>query len=362
MNAMKKLSDILLNVYLLPVNLAMKFGGDVWEKRFITRIMKFLKFKDIYAQVRYYPQKASQINEYQGINNDFSNCAIIIQGPVIEEDDFTLETIKLYRAYYPYARIIVSTWENCGEDFQKTIAELKVKLVKNKYPAINGVGNINYQLVSTLNGIKVAEKMNVSYIWKTRSDQRYYHPFALDFLRIKLKNSQKKIICLGGVRNSFTNRYFSLSDFMIFGSVENAKVYYSCPLDDEDSSNSKHTRKNQDQRKEYYKSFLESVMKAEINGHMSIDDEMDDASIYFRNPEIMLSYNYYCKIHDHRATEDYSYKEKYNDLLSNYIDIVDAEAIGFFWKKYELQYMCETYFDRMGKLDNIRYVVENETR
>lgn len=358
----KKILDTLLSIYVLPMKVILKHSGDAWERRVIARFMKKAEPQYTYAQVRYYPKRAKQISDYHGISNNFSDCAIIIQGPIITEDDFTLETIKLYISYYPQAKIIVSTWENCDEKFEREIGGLDIELVKNKYPTINGVGNINYQLVSSLNGIRVAEKMNVDYVWKTRSDQRYYHPFALEYLRIKAKNSPEKIICLGGVRNSFSNRCFQLSDFMVFGAIKKVKIYCSCTLDDEDSTFNKYTHKNQNQKAVFYNKYISEVNKAEINGHIIMDDKIDDALFYYRNPEVILLYNYYCRVCKSDTRVEDSYKKKYDNLLKYYVDIVDAEEIGFFWKKYELQYVCESYFERMGKLDRIRYVVENDER
>ena len=40
-----------------------------------------------------------------------SKIAIIIQGPIIDKSNFTIETINFYLYNYPFTPIIVSTWE-----------------------------------------------------------------------------------------------------------------------------------------------------------------------------------------------------------------------------------------------------------
>ena len=355
---MRKLLDVLLSVYEIPLKIVLRCCGNDIEKNILRHFIRKLNLNHFYTQVKFYPKKASELNQYHGTGKDFSDCAIILQGPIVMEDDFTLETIKLYRSYYSKVNIIVSTWENCDVNFEKEIDGLQVKLIKSKYPNINGVGNINYQIVSSLNGVEYAEELNVDYIWKTRTDQRYYHPFALDYLKNKIAMTPNKVVCLGGIRNSFVNRYFQLSDFMLFGNTKNVKAYYSCPLDNEDSKTSKYTRKNQNEKLEYYNQYLKAVKQAEIDGRICVENKFDDCSVFYCNPEVMLHYGYYCNVSEIQGLD--SYKEKYRDFLKNYVDIVDAEIIGFFWKKYELEFMCENYFERIGKLDSIRYVVESE--
>ena len=62
-------------------------------------------------------------NEKQTTSKE-SDCAIIIQGPVITKNKFTLETVKLYLKLHPNAYIILSTWD----DTSKEVIELFNKL------------------------------------------------------------------------------------------------------------------------------------------------------------------------------------------------------------------------------------------
>ncbi len=47
---------------------------------------------------------------------DYSNFAIAMQGPLLLKNNFTLETLKLYKKYFQNALIILSTWEGEDED------------------------------------------------------------------------------------------------------------------------------------------------------------------------------------------------------------------------------------------------------
>src|SRR3990167_11502815 len=56
-----------------------------------------------------------------------ASCAIIIQGPIRREDNFTLETVKLYRKHSPAATVILSTWEDEDISTFKTLEDKRSK-------------------------------------------------------------------------------------------------------------------------------------------------------------------------------------------------------------------------------------------
>src|SRR3989338_8302443 len=70
-------------------------------------------------------------------------CAIIIQGPIRREDNFTLETVKLYRQHYPAATVILSTWEDEDVSTFEPLRDGRFKIVLGKKPSYNGTGNVN---------------------------------------------------------------------------------------------------------------------------------------------------------------------------------------------------------------------------
>ena len=78
--------------------------------------------------------------------------------------------------------IIVSTWED--EDNSK-INELKKfvhHVVINKKPKEPAYGNINFQIISTYAGLKIAEANGVEFCLKTRADCRMHKTDILPFL------------------------------------------------------------------------------------------------------------------------------------------------------------------------------------
>ena len=85
------------------------------------------------------------------------NTTVVIQGPVYE---YTPEFIEAY-LIYGIENIIFSTWENENTDC------CQVPVIKSKLPTHTGTGNINLQVISSVNGIKKAE---TDYIIKVRSD------------------------------------------------------------------------------------------------------------------------------------------------------------------------------------------------
>ena len=63
---------------------------------------------------------------------DFDDTAIVIQGPIAYDNNYTVETFKLYRLIYPNAPIVVSTWKGeATNDFRKACKEWKTKCLKS---------------------------------------------------------------------------------------------------------------------------------------------------------------------------------------------------------------------------------------
>ncbi|KKU68826.1 MAG: hypothetical protein UX89_C0001G0017 [Parcubacteria group bacterium GW2011_GWA2_47_16] len=161
-------------------------------------------------------------------------CAIVIQGPIKHEDNFTVETVKLYRQHYPSATVILSTWEDEDVRAFEVFSGERFKIVLNKKPSYNGPGNINMQTVSTKNGIELALEMGLRYAAKTRADQRMYGIGTLLFFinllehfPIKDGSTQKKRII--GHNVTTTTRYlpYHLSDLFMFGTTEDMLVYWN---------------------------------------------------------------------------------------------------------------------------------------
>ncbi|MES2006534.1 MAG: WavE lipopolysaccharide synthesis family protein [Patescibacteria group bacterium] len=112
-----------------------------------------------------------------------SHWAIVLQGPICIEQDFTLETIRLYKNMFPGIKIVLSTWEHEHAAYiEHMIAPEDIETVYNSKPAYPGPTNINFQIVSARAGVERAKELGAQYVMKVRTDQRIYEKNALEFI------------------------------------------------------------------------------------------------------------------------------------------------------------------------------------
>lgn len=145
-----------------------------------------------------------------------SDAAILIQGPIIYPS-FLDKTINFYASNYPRVPIILSTWKN-DRNIEKLKNVNKVLLIENEPPTSPGISNINFQVLSTLSGLKLASERNAIYVLKIRSDQGLFSSNFLEQFRFSLAtapNSRFKRIATTDF-NSFLFRPNSPSDQIQF--------------------------------------------------------------------------------------------------------------------------------------------------
>jgi len=184
------------------------------------------------------PQNVSKVLMDINPQINLEKHAIVVQGPIIENNNFTLETIRLYKKIFKKAKIIVSTWKDTSISFIEKFKKEDVYLLLNEKPQIAGQQNINYQIISSRNGIQKAKELNCDYVLKTRTDQRIYNPSTLEFMcniinffSIKQSCNQKKRI-VGVSLNTFKYRLYGLSDMTLFGTLEDMELYWNAELDE----------------------------------------------------------------------------------------------------------------------------------
>jgi len=159
--------------------------------------------------------------------------AILLQGNFVSQHNFTAETIKIYRKYFPQALIIVSAWEDDLSGPRTPFSDKYIRLIVNQKPADPGFKNVNLQLASSLAGINEAKRLGAKYVLKTRTDQRIYHPYVLNFFLALLEQfpvspgfQQKERligICLGPNRE----KLYQFSDMLLFGRIDDMERYWS---------------------------------------------------------------------------------------------------------------------------------------
>lgn len=176
-------------------------------------------------------------NVFQKSHHAFEEkVGIVIQGGIWTENDFTLETVKLYKKHYPSACIILSTWKDTPECHLKPFVELGIELVLNEKPTPIP-GNANLQIVSSYAGILRAKEMGCQYVCKSRTDQRMYATDVIPYLirAVQMFPIKRKCEATGRIvvlnSNTFRNRLYDISDMWCFGYTDDILRYWSCSPD-----------------------------------------------------------------------------------------------------------------------------------
>ncbi len=69
--------------------------------------------------------------------------AIILQGPLVAIDDFSLETVRYYRRFAPKSVVIVSTWSDESESELQKLRDLGAEVITSDRPIEPGRMNVN---------------------------------------------------------------------------------------------------------------------------------------------------------------------------------------------------------------------------
>lgn len=169
--------------------------------------------------------------------------AIVIQGPVLHDKQFTLETLKLYDRMFPGADLVLSTWE--GEDVA-AIAQAGLKrlhICQHAKPQIGGPANINFQITSAREGIRFAlENLAPTHVLKTRTDMRFGNPnllldmlALLDQFPLKAERGQRQRLLL--ISDVVKYMMYAAPDKNMFGVAADMMAYWDQPLDGRPISN-----------------------------------------------------------------------------------------------------------------------------
>lgn len=276
------------------------------------------------------PRKSSQIYPLQIRQKTHPKTVVILQGPVRDQDNFTCETVKFYRINMPQAEIVVSTWSDTPNEQVELLEEAGAKVILSDLPEYNGLGNINYQVVSTKAGLDYAESIGAEYVLKTRTDQRLGLPFLLEYFFSLLSSfplgsefaylhQKERIIAAQGTTGSTMFIPYFISDFYFFGRIKDVQAYFDYEL--------QKVQMTAEQRRKY----LEKIRK--------------DDSVYEHHciwaPEIMLAKNY-ISMKGTISIEDKV--EAYWKFVKSNLIIVSHEDVQLFWPKYDKR-----------KLDNAVY-------
>lgn len=141
------------------------------------------------------------------------DVTILIQGRLNQECyDFFVEN------YTKYPNVIISTWVNSDIDFKNLPSNFI--LIKQQLPKDTGYQNLNYQLVSTLGGLKCVK---TKYVIKQRGDE-YWSNIERMVEQIK-KNDDKLFTSPIWFRHWKFSEYHA-SDHIVAGTKENVELFF----------------------------------------------------------------------------------------------------------------------------------------
>lgn len=243
------------------------------------------------------------------IKENFGKVGIILQGPLQCEDNFTYETLKMYKKIYPNSEVILSIWKNEDKDRLEKIKGLKgIVIIENDKPETGGFINLNYQIVSTKNAVLKAKELGCKYILKSRTDIRIYETGVDKFLISLLKNfpanSSKQEQRIIGIDIN-THKYgIGISDIFQFGTIKEMEKMWNVDLVKKVTT-------------------LEEYLKFE-----KTSTAIDRFNFEFAECYLMKRYLSKNQIILEPTLESY-----YKVLKENFI-IIDASMINMYWNKY----------------------------
>lgn len=187
------------------------------------------------------PKRPDPVERFDAPTLEAEGIAIVMQGPICKAHDFTYETLRSYRAKYPAATIVLSTWVGESRAVLQRIKDLGVVVIESD-KVKPGPSNVNLQIKSTVAGFEALPKA-CTHILKTRTDQRL--GVGRDFLayfrdlQCSFPVSSASVLCerliVGSLPMSY-GRSYPVPDFWMFGSVRDMKLYWDVPFDLRESS------------------------------------------------------------------------------------------------------------------------------
>jgi hypothetical protein len=193
----------------------------------------------VYFTFHLRPKRAADVRNWRDDPSaPAARIAFVIQGPFWKPDDFTIETVRLYRAHCPGAAVIVSTWEDEDPALVERARQAGAEVIVNRKPKDGGLWNIKYQITSAHAGLSRAKALGYEYAIKTRTDARMYAPHVDRFFLAAVRQfpmrdgSGQRARIFGFDLGTVKHRLYGISDMHVFGHVDDLLLYYSLDVDD----------------------------------------------------------------------------------------------------------------------------------
>lgn len=184
--------------------------------------------------------KFSAAIQFNPLGLRYDDVAIVIQGPVVAEEGFTLETVKLYLKNFSGVTVIVSTWDDTAAHLLQELRDAGALIEANEKPLHGGFININFQIVSSNKGLKRAKQLGKKYAVKSRSDQRLYNPFFLSAFQLLASSNTNATLAATGLKgrlivgsmSTLKYRPYGITDMLMLGYTDDLLLYWPSNLDD----------------------------------------------------------------------------------------------------------------------------------
>lgn len=140
------------------------------------------------------------------------DVTILIQGKISQE------TYNYYVETYPQFPIVISTWSDHTLDLSYFPNNLQ--FIQAKLPKESGEQNMNYQFVSTINGLN---NVGTKYVVKVRGDEYYSN---IDYIRDLVDSNPSKIWTVPVFFRHGTDFPYHISDHLMAATTENLKFMF----------------------------------------------------------------------------------------------------------------------------------------
>jgi len=287
----------------LKYNIVLDFSKEISGLKFANRgidfILSFSKSNFISFVIR--PKNSKNFKLISTEEIDIKEFGIIIQGPINNKTEFNFinETIEIYKKIFPNTLIVISTWQNSYTDNLKNSEHIKI--CKSKLPDKPGLGNINYQIKSTSNAIKILKENGIKNILKTRSDCRIMKPnlksYFLSLQKTFISDDLNSRIFASNIATC-KYRVYGITDILLFGKTEEIEIYFKDEVEED---------------------ILKKYSFNRIINETAVITEILLCARYLKNKGVKLEWTL----------------EHWWLCLSKYFGIVDMNSLDLFWYKYD---------------------------
>lgn len=317
---------LLLKTIFYSVTSFTRILGEIQKIKYLSYFLRSLEnVNNSFVSYIERPIEADKIPASVVSDDNYSNLAVIIQGPLKIDKNFSLETVKLYKRMFSEACIVVSTWKGENKNYINSLRREGAYVIENSRPKISGIGNINFQLMSTKSGLLFAKEKGCSYAIKTRTDQRLGRNGLFEFLSslnnifpvedvFNINQKGRIIVSEGNVASNMLIP-FHVCDFFYYGFLDDLISFF-----------------DSDENPYHFSSRIERFNLSEklkkknvslVNYHHSLA------------PEAILIINYL-----KRKGVDFD-SESLNDswnFIKSYLISVSWDDLDLIWIKYERRY------------------------